>query len=159
MSHVAHTEPKALRVRLPLWIKLAAVSLIAGAAVALFFVVSANDEATRTPTTAAPRAAAGVRYDGGREEASRGLVRHGSAVGVRYGGGPEEGGHGIRHSTAASAPQVYVNPSTGYASTRYDSGHEKGTADVTAAELPRVDASPGARYDGGPEEGSSGPGR
>src|SRR5215211_5369008 len=129
MSHVAHTEPKALRVRLPLWIKLAAVSLIAGAGVALFFVVSANDEATRTPTTAAPRAAAGVRYDGGREEASRGLVRHGSAVGVRYGGGPEDG------------------------------GHEKGTADVTAAELPRVDASPGARYDGGPEEGSSGPGR
>ena len=38
---------------------------------------------------------------------------------------------------------------------RYDGGPEEGSADVNPARAPNVDTSPGARYDGGPEEGSA----
>jgi hypothetical protein len=37
---------------------------------------------------------------------------------TRFDGGPEEGSRGIQQSSAASAAPIYVNPSTGYPSTR-----------------------------------------
>jgi len=67
----------------------------------------------------------------------------------RYDGGPEEGTRGIERS----APEVSVNPSTGYPNTRYDGGPEEGTRGATSSS-----PAPVQRYDGGPDEGTRGPG-
>lgn len=53
---------------------------------------------------------------------------HGS--GQRYDRGPEDSSHGIRESDAA-AP-VYVNPSTGYPTTRYEAGPGEAPAGASA---------------------------
>jgi hypothetical protein len=47
---------------------------------------------------------------------------------TRYDSGPEEGTRGIRYSSAVSDSRVYVNPSTGYASTADEGSPEKGTS-------------------------------
>jgi hypothetical protein len=97
--------------------------------------LSGNNEGASqkaTPTAEGLNKADGIRYDGGPDEGTRGIVRSTpspagsppttSSDGTRYDGGPEEGTRGIRHSTAASPAQVYVNPSTGYPGT----GNERG---------------------------------
>jgi hypothetical protein len=148
MSQVAHTQPQVLRFRLPLRAWLMAVALIAGAAIALFFALSA-EEATDPAKPAASASVAGVRYDGGPEEGTRGLLYSGSAAaGVRFDGGPEEGGHGIRHSSTVAAPP---------AGTRYDGGPEEGSRVVPSSDSSSTTA--GVRFDGGPEEGTHGLGR
>jgi hypothetical protein len=159
MSHVAHTQPQPLRVRLPLWITLAAVALLAGAAIAVYFIVSADDdEAAKTAVSGA----AGVRYDGGPNEGTAALTKRSApatfdpnsikkAPGVRYDGGPEEG-------TAAVLPagQPNVTPETEIkdeASIAAAVGQSSGGTEL------RGSKASGIRYDGGPEEGSSGVGR
>jgi hypothetical protein len=117
MSQLTHPKPQALRLRIPPRVWLAVVTLIAGAAIALFFVISGGDEATQTPNTAVTETAAGIRYDGGPEEGTRGAVAA-RQPGVRYDGGPEEGSRGALSSDAPS------NASPG---TRYDGGPEEGS--------------------------------
>src|SRR5918996_1277142 len=137
MSQLAHTQSQILRLRLPLWVPLAA-ALIAAAAIALLLAVSADDEAIPTPNAAVSDTPAGVRYDGGPEEGTTGIVRPGPAEGIRYDGGPEEGGHGIRHAAASSSPP---------AGTRYDGGPEEGTSGALRSSS-GSSATPGIRYDG-----------
>jgi hypothetical protein len=155
MSHVAHTQPQPLRVRLPLWITVAAVALLAGAAIAVYFVVSADDDAG---SKTAVSGAAGVRYDRGPNEGTALTQRSAPATfdpnsikeapGVRYDGGPEEGTAGV-----LPAGQPNVTPET----------EIKDEASIAAAigqpssgtELRGSKAS-GIRYDGGPEEGTGG---
>jgi hypothetical protein len=137
---------------------LLAVALIAvvGLTVAVVILATDGDEAitSQTPNSAAAESPAdpqaiqppGQRYDGGPEEGTRGIVR------------------------SDPAPQVSVNPSTGYAS----GAAEAGTQDVApppssiaAAEAWRYAQLRAAgaeatgtstkRYDGGPEEGTRGP--
>lgn len=144
MSQLAHAEAQIVRFRVPLLAWLAAATAIAGAAIALFLVIPGDDETTQ-PTPASRETPAGVRYDGGPDEGTRGLVRSGSAPVVRYDGGPEEGGHGITHAGAASA-------------TRYDGGPVEGAAGLSARNGSSTAASD-VRFDGGPEEGSRGLGR
>ena len=126
MSQLAHAQPRLLGPRLPLRLKLAAVALIAGAAIALFFVISADDEAIRTPNAAVSDTAAGIRYDGG----------------------PEEGTSAVR--PAPSQPDSATSP----LAPRYDGGPEEGTSAVHASNSDSSTLS-GIRYDGGPEEGSA----
>jgi len=164
MSHIAHTQPQAVRIRLPLGITLAVVALIAGAAIALFFVLSADDdEVTQSPKPAA----AGVRYDGGPEEGTAAVTQRSApatfdrnsineAPGVRYDGGPEEG------SAQVSTTQPRVSQDRAFPGlageaaalqkdgVRYDGGPNEGTAGAVPARQPNV-----TRYDGGPEEGWS----
>ena len=150
MSQLAHPHPQLLRLRLPLWARLAAVPLIAGAAIALFFTVSANDEAIQTPNAAVSDTAAGIRYDGGPDEGTTGIVRPSPADGIRYDGGPEEGTSGVRPAPLASKPDSFTS-SPGI---RYDGGPEEGTSGVHGSS-PGSSTTPGIRYDGGPEEGSA----
>jgi hypothetical protein len=70
--------------------------------------------------------APGLRYDGGPEEGSRGVVSV-PQPGVRYDGGPDEGSAAL---TQRSAPATF-DPNS-------------------------IKSAPGVRYDGGPEEGSPG---
>jgi hypothetical protein len=141
MSQLTHAQPRPVRLRPPLRLTLAAVALIAGAAIALFFVVSADDEAIQTPSAAVSDTAAGIRYDGGPEEGTTGIVPPGPAAGIRYDGGPEEGTSGVHGSKPGSS----TTPSI-----RYDGGPEEGTRAVHGSST-----TPGIRYDGGPEEGSA----
>jgi hypothetical protein len=126
MSQLAHAQPRLVRLRPPLRLTLAAVALIAGAAIALFFVISADDEAIQTPNAAVSDTAAGIRYDGG----------------------PEEGTSAVR--PAPSKPDSF----TSSLAPRYDGGPEEGTSGVHGSS-PASSTIPGIRYDGGPEEGSA----
>ena len=101
------------------------------------------------PEPAVADTPAGMRYDGGPDEGTRGLMNAGPAPLVRYDGGPDEGGHGIRHPSAVSVPP---------ASARYDGGPEEGTRGVPFTSATSTTAA-GVRFDGGPEEGSRGLGR
>jgi hypothetical protein len=148
MSQLAHPQPRLLGPRLPLRIKLAAGALIAGAAIALFFVISADDEAIQTPNAAVADTASGIRYDGGPSEGTTGIVPPGPAAGVRYDGGPEEGTSAVR--PAPSQP----DSATGSLAARYDGGPEEGTSAVHASNSGSSTVA-GIRYDGGPEEGSA----
>jgi hypothetical protein len=148
MSQLAHAEAEVIRFRVPLLAWLAAAAAIAGTAIVLFLVMSGDDQATQ-PTPAFPETPAGVRYDGGPDEGTRGVVRSGSAPVVRYDGGPEEGGHGITHAGAASTPPP---------ATRYDGGPEEGSRGTSAGSVSSTVVA-GVRFDGGPEEGSRGLGR
>jgi hypothetical protein len=150
MSQLTHTQPRLLQVRLPLWLRLAAVALIAGAAIALFFAVSADDEAIQTPNAAVSDTAAGIRYDGGPEEGTTGIVPPRPAEGIRYDGGPEEGTSGARSASPASKP----DSSTSSLGIRYDGGPEEGTTGVQGSSA-GASTTPGIRYDGGPEEGTA----
>jgi hypothetical protein len=129
MSQLTHPKPQALRLRIPPRVWLAVVTLIAGAAIALFFVISGGDEATQTPNTAVTETAAGIRYDGGPEEGTAALTQRSALAtfdsnsikqppGVRYDGGPEEGSRGPLSSDA---------PSNAILGTRYDGGPEEGS--------------------------------
>jgi hypothetical protein len=148
MSQLAHAQPRLVRLRPPLRLTLAAVALIAGAAIALFFVISADDEAIQTPNAAVSDTAAGIRYDGGPEEGTTGIVPPGPAAGIRYDGGPEEGTSAVR--PAPSKP----DSSTSSLAPRYDGGPEEGTSGVHGSS-PASSTTPAIRYDGGPEEGSA----
>lgn len=148
MSQLAHAQPRPIWLRLPLRLALLIGALIAGAAIALFFVVSADDEAIQTPNAAVPNTAADIRYDGGPEEGTTGIVRPGPAEGIRYDGGPEEGTSAVR--PAPSTPDA----STSSPGIRYDGGPEEGTSGVYGSSSGSGTA-PGIRYDGGPEEGSA----
>ena len=148
MSQLTHAQPRFVRPRLSLRLSLAAVALIAGAAIALFFVILADDDAIQSPTAAVSDTAAGIRYDGGPEEGTTGIARPGPAAGIRYDGGPEEGTSAVR--PAASKPES----STGSLAPRYDGGPEEGTSGVHGSS-PGSSTTPGIRYDGGPEEGSA----
>ena len=119
MSHLSHTQPRVLQFRLPRWLRLAAVALIAAGAIAIFVAVSANDEAIQTPNAAVSDSAAGIRYDGGPEEGTTGIVPAGPAEGIRYDGGPEEGTSGVRGSSPGSSTTPGI---------RYDGGPEEGSA-------------------------------
>jgi hypothetical protein len=123
------------------------MALIAGAALALVFVIS-DDHAVQTPNAAVSDTAAGIRYDGGPEEGTTGIARPGPAAGIRYDGGPEEGISAVR--SASSTP----DSSTSSPGLRYDGGPEEGTRGVQASS-PGSSTTPGVRYDGGPEEGSA----
>ena len=97
MSRLTHAQPPILGFRLGRRHWLLAATVIACAAVSLFLVISHDDKAAVMPKPAVADTPAGMRYDGGPDEGTRGLVKSGPAPGVRYDGGPEEGGHGIRH--------------------------------------------------------------
>ena len=111
MSQLTHAQPPILGFRL--WLLAAAV--IACAAVSLFLVISHDDKAAVTPKPAVSDTPAGMRYDGGPDEGTRGLMKSGPAPVVRYDGGPEEG------SSAASFQQQL----------RYDGGPEEGSAAIS----------------------------
>jgi hypothetical protein len=117
MSQLTHIQPQAVRLRIPLWVGLAALALVAAAAIA-FFALTVDDRVAQTPATAVSDASPGVRYDGGPEEGSRGLARTAAPAGLRYDGGPEEGSHAIGRSSAVSAAPTGI---------RYDGGPEEGS--------------------------------
>jgi hypothetical protein len=80
------------------------------------------------------------------------------APGQRYDGGPEEGTRGIRQSD--SAAPVHVNPSTGYASTRPEVAPPPSSIAAPAGDAyTELRSASKTRYDGGPDEGTRGPGR
>ena len=103
---------------------LLAVAMIAvlGLTVAVVMLAT-NDENSPAVQSAAPAAAAasapvnGVRFDGGPEEGTRGIVGV-QAPATRYDGGPEEGSRGTQISQATA--------------TRYDGGPDEGTAEVAS---------------------------
>jgi hypothetical protein len=106
---------------------LLAIAMIAVAGLTAAVVIVANDGDEITGTTSA-RPIEAINYGGfnpatGRPETAPLPKRDAQAASgtTRYDGGPEEGTRGSRQSSAASSSQVYVNPSTGYA-TRYDDG-------------------------------------
>jgi hypothetical protein len=77
---------------------LLAVAMIAVVALAATMVILATDaDRAAGPGSAAqvsaPAPAGGMRYDGGPEEDTRGIVRSSPAT-TRYDGGPEEGSRG-----------------------------------------------------------------
>ena len=148
MSQLAHAEAEIVRFRVPLLAWLAAATAIAGAAIALFLVLPGDDQATQ-PTPAFSETPAGVRYDGGPDEGTRGLVRSGSGSVVRYDGALEEGSYGIMHASTASTPPP---------ATRYDGGPEEGSRGTSTGSASSTVVA-GVRFDGGPEEGSRGLGR
>jgi hypothetical protein len=102
---------------------LLAVAMIAIVGLTVALVIIATDEnqlstsASSAPSVSAPDSA-GIRYDGGPEEGTRGTVAPGPAAGVRYDGGPEEGSRGALTSGA---------PANAAPGIRYDGGPEEGT--------------------------------
>jgi hypothetical protein len=131
MAHTLHNQPAAValrrRARGPLWIAVAAA--LAAASVLLALLLASGSERSSAPdepgrATRTLNVAAGVRYDGGPDEGSRGVVPAGTeeaAEGIRYDGGPDEGTRGVvRAKTVVTAPHA-----------RYDGGPEEGMADVT----------------------------
>ena len=138
--------------------------------------ILANDEDPATSVSTATPAVApttsGERYDGGPEEGTAEISTSRAPV-SRYDGGPEEGTAAI---TTSRAPV-----------SRYDGGPEEGTAARAQSPAPVTPesrsgvqsvtpppssiaasegsaygqlrrAAPPQRYDGGPEEGTTGPG-
>ena len=99
------------------------VAMLALLALAAAVVILANDDdqiSTATKATPqvqpAPRPA-GVRYDGGPDEGTRGAVATPQLpTGIRYDGGPDEGTRGAISASAAPA-----------ANSRYDGGPEEGS--------------------------------
>ena len=63
------------------------------------------------PAVQQPQTPAGVRYDGGPDEGTRGLnVQSQTAAGTRFDGGPEEGTRGPQPSSEASAYRSSYQP-------------------------------------------------
>jgi hypothetical protein len=118
MSRLTHAQPPILGFRLGRRHWLLAATVIACAAVSLFLVISHDDKAAVMPKPAVADTPAGMRYDGGPDEGTRGLLKSGPAPGVRYDGGPEEGTRGVPSSSA---------PSTTAAGIRFDGGPEEGS--------------------------------
>jgi hypothetical protein len=133
---------------------LLAVAMIAVVGLTAAVVILATDEDGGTSTgsatqVTAPGPSSGMRYDGGPEEGTRGVVPA-PLPGVRYDGGPEEGTAAL---TQRSAPTIDPNSTRSPSGARYDGGPEEGTRGPLTAPQ-----SPSTRYDGGPEEGSRGNG-
>jgi hypothetical protein len=132
MSHAVQKQavPAALGRRAggPLWIAATAALACAALAVVLLLAGGGNEPgAPAEPGRAAatPNGADGIRYDGGPDEGTRGVVpaqTAKTAPGIRYDGGPDEG-------TRDSVPAETLGTAPGV---RYDRGPEEGTADVTA---------------------------
>jgi hypothetical protein len=97
---------------------IAMAALIASAAAV---VILANDDDNVSPVSKAtpavqPQTQAGIRFDGGPEEGTRGLAAQQQLpAGTRFDGGPEEGTRGL-----TAQPQLP-------AGTRFDGGPEEGT--------------------------------
>ena len=79
MSQLTHTQPPILGFRLGLRLWLLAAAVIACAAVSLLLVISHDDKAAVMPKPAVSDTPAGMRYDGGPDEGTRGLMRSGPA--------------------------------------------------------------------------------
>jgi hypothetical protein len=103
MSGIDHNTPATLPLRLRpsrlIWIAVAAV-VIVGIAISIMLFV-ADDNGSSSPAAATPATSlnrpAGVRYDGGPEEGTRGPATSTSNSTTRYDGGPEEGTRGPGH--------------------------------------------------------------
>jgi hypothetical protein len=138
---------------------LLAVAMIAVVSLTAAVVILATDDDRDTSAgsatqVSAPSVVGGVRYDGGPEEGTRGVVTA-RQPGVRYDGGPEEGTAAL---TRRSAPATFdPNSIKQPPGVRYDGGPEEGTRGALSSDAPS-NAIPGTRYDGGPEEGSRGSG-
>ena len=92
MSQISHTSPRVLPVRIPARLWLAIGLLIAGVAIAVVLATSDGHHAGSAPQASASHSkAAGVRYDGGPEEGTRGPLASSPAAHLRYDGGPERG--------------------------------------------------------------------
>ena len=109
---------------------LLAVAMIAVVGLTAALVIVASDDDTGT-TSASPTGQ--INYGGfnpatGRPDSAPLPQRGAQAPSdtTHNDGGPEEGSRGIQRSSAASAAPVYVNPSTGFPSTRYEGGREEG---------------------------------
>jgi hypothetical protein len=110
----------------------------------------------------------GQRYDGGPEEGTRGIVPA-QPPATRYDGGPEEGTRGAVGSSSAAASPLTSRfdggspGASGFAAKDYSKNAATGdTATTESAPLSqrKLDGSTDApRYDGGPEEGTTGVGR
>jgi hypothetical protein len=102
---------------------LLAVAMIAVVGLSAAVVILATDDDQRS-ISASPAATVsapgpdGIRYDGGPEEGTTGIVPAGPAEGLRYDGGPEEGSSGALSSSA---------PASEVPGIRYDGGPEEGT--------------------------------
>jgi hypothetical protein len=91
MAHVFHRQAVPVTV--------AAAAAVAAVAVAVVLLLAAGGERASAPNQHGPAAqtlnpAAGIRYDGGPDEGTRGVVPARAVVpaqGTRYDGGPEEG--------------------------------------------------------------------
>jgi hypothetical protein len=130
---------------------LLAVAMIAVVGLTAAVVILATDEDGGTNTgsatqVSAPGPSSGMRYDGGPEEGTRGLVPA-RQPGVRYDGGPEEGTAALAQHAPATFDTESIKETPGL---RYDGGPEEGTRGTLTAPQ-----SPSVRYDGGPEEGSA----
>jgi hypothetical protein len=129
----------------------AAMIAIVGLTAGLVILATDDDRDTSADSAiqvSAPDPTGSIRYDGGPEEGSHGVVSA-RQPGVRYDGGPEEGTAAL---TQRAAPATFDPNSIKEApGVRYDGGPEEGTRAVTTSE-----SVPDARYDGGPEEGSRG---
>jgi hypothetical protein len=122
-----------LRSSFNLFRALLAVAMVAVVGLAAAVVILATDDdrdpvAGSTIQVSAPSPTGDIRYDGGPEEGTRGVVPA-RQPGVRYDGGPEEGTASLNQRSAPA------------------------TFDANSIKSP-----PGVRYDGGPEEGSRGSG-
>jgi hypothetical protein len=112
--------------------------------------LSAGTANTPSALTSSGSVAPSVRYDGGPEEGTRGVVSA-PHPGVRYDGGPDEGTAAL---TQRSAPATFdPNSIKSSPGERYDGGPEEGTRGALSPT-----AAAGTRYDGGPDEGSRGSG-
>jgi hypothetical protein len=103
---------------------LLAVAMIAVVGLTAAVVILATDDdqlsisASSAPSVSAP-GPDGIRYDGGPEEGTTGIVAPGVAAGIRYDGGPEEGTSGALSSGT---------PSNTVPGIRYDGGPEEGSS-------------------------------
>jgi hypothetical protein len=120
---------------------LLAVSMIAVVGLTAAVVILATDDNAGTSAGTAtqvssPSPAGTIRYDGGPEEGTRGIVPARQPA-VRYDGGPDEGSRGL----VSAQPRVTQHQAF------------PGLAREATGAQPD-----GRRYDGGPEEGSRGSG-
>jgi hypothetical protein len=136
---------------------LLAIAMIAVAGLTAAVVILVTNEDRDTSAGSAAQVSAqgptgSIRYDGGPEEGSRGVVPA-EPPSIRYDGGPKEGSAAL---TQRSAPATFdPNSITSPPGARYDGGPEEGTRGTLSNDA-RSNAAPGTRYDGGPEEGSRG---
>jgi hypothetical protein len=120
---------------------LLAVAMIAVVGLTAAVVILATDDNAGTSAGTAtqvssPSPAGTIRYDGGPEEGTRGIVPARQPA-VRYDGGPDEGSRGL----VSAQPRV-----------TQDQAFPGLAREATGAQPD------GRRYDGGPEEGSRGSG-
>jgi hypothetical protein len=116
---------------------------VVGLTVAVVILATDSDEVS---STSSARPMESIRYDGGPEEGTRGIVPA-QQPSARYDGGPEEGTADIARPFAPAA--FDANPIESAPGVRYDGGPEEGTRGIVTA------SAPSARYDGGPEEGTA----